>query len=251
MSADCWRLPFIAQTPPKSMSFFSAERSNMQSICLDCNGTILSEPDDCPLQHSKRISEFVLSSDKDVVDPLTVRILFSIEWPGQNLYGGALAFRPDGYLYIGLGDGGWVHGPTGDNGALDEISPLLYIADLIAQDLTQYFGKILRIDVDGNDESLAYQIPEDNPFVGNDAAYLPEIYVWGFRNPFRISFDRNDCLSSPSNAMLPTFPFMGVLQQKLSLNPPTRSTVQATMGGSLKRERVAFSKANSLFHPTQ
>ena len=83
--------------------------------------------------------------------------------------------------------------------------PQLYSADLVAQNLTQYFGKILRIDVDSSQENTMYGIPDDNPFVGNDMAYPPEIYAWGFRNPFRISFDRND-YSSRNNGTFPYFP---------------------------------------------
>ena len=173
----------------KVYALYTAERSNPENICLDRNGTI---PDECPLQHSKRVSEFTLFSDTYSVDPLSERIVFSIEWPGRKHNGGGLTFGPDGYLYIGLGDGGWIHGPTGDDSALDGISPLLYNADLVAQNLTQYYGKILRIDVDSRGENEIYGIPQDNPFVGNDIDYQQEIYAWGFRNPFRISFDRND-----------------------------------------------------------
>jgi len=196
----------------KVYTLYTAERSETDNICLDRSGAVPSEADGCPLQHSKHISEFTLASDT-LVDASSERILFSIEWPGRKHNGGGLAFGPDGYLYIGLGDGGWVHGPTGDDNALDGISPDLYDADLIAQNLTEYFGKILRIDVDndGGDGS-AYGIPEDNPFVGNDNAYPVEIYAWGFRNPFRISFDHNDfsvtsTRGDASNGTSSHFPF--------------------------------------------
>ena len=80
----------------------------------------------------------------------------------------------------------------------------IYDADLIAQNLTQYFGKILRINVDDGGDNDLYGIPPDNPFAGNDATpYPPEIFAWGFRNPFRISFDRNDY--NPSNNTNTTF----------------------------------------------
>jgi len=191
-------------TTNKVYTFYSAERTSTANICLDRNGTVPSEPDGCPLQHSKRISEFALASD-DLVDPSSERILFSMEWPGRKHNGGGLAFGPDGYLYIGLGDGGWVHGPSGGDNALYEISPQLYDADLIAQDMTRAFGKILRIDVDGGGEGASYGIPAENPFVGNGKGYPEEIYAWGFRNPFRISFDRQDYIDGSSSSPYPFF----------------------------------------------
>ena len=88
-------------------------------------------------------------------------------------------------LYIGLGDAGFVHGPSGADDPFN-VDPDLLFGDLVAQDLTSLYGKILRIDVDRGDP---YGIPRDNPFVGADG--IPdEIFAWGFRNPFRISFDR-------------------------------------------------------------
>jgi glucose/arabinose dehydrogenase len=181
---------------------YSGERSTTGNICLDQNGTVPTSVDDgCPHQHTKRVSEFTLantnSDDSDtsfMVNATSERVLFSMEWPGRKHNGGGLAFGPDGYLYFGLGDGGWVHGPTGADSALIGISPKLYFGDLIAQNLTEYFGKILRIDVDGGDDGgdLPYGIPTDNPFVDGDTGYPKEIFAWGFRNPYRISFDRND-----------------------------------------------------------
>jgi glucose/arabinose dehydrogenase len=113
-----------------------------------------------------RISRF--HAPNGVADPGSEEVLLSFEQPGNNHNGGQLTFGPDGYLYISLGDGG---GPQNrDN----------------SQDLTDFFGDILRIDV--NTES-GYAIPEDNPFVG-DPAGLDEIYSFGFRNPWRMSFDR-------------------------------------------------------------
>ena len=97
-----------------------------------------------------------------------IRIL-QIEQPFQNHNGGDLKFGPDGYLYISSGDGG----SGGDPGNR-------------AQDSTVLLGKILRINVDGND---AYTIPEDNPFIGDESA-MDEIWALGLRNPWRISFDR-------------------------------------------------------------
>jgi hypothetical protein len=87
-------------------------------------------------------------------------------------------------LYIGLGDGGFIHGPDG-GGSVFDVPPALRFGDLLAQDLTSLYGKILRIDVDSGDP---YGIPPDNPFAGDDGV-PDEIFAWGFRNPFRISFD--------------------------------------------------------------
>ena len=125
------------------------------------------------------------ATDPNRVDPSTERVVFKIQWPGRENNRGGLAFGPDGMLYIGLGDGGFVHGPSGADDPFN-VDPELLFGDLVAQDLTSLYGKILRIDVDRGDP---YGIPPDNPFVGRDG-FPPEIYAWGFRNPFRISFDR-------------------------------------------------------------
>ena len=83
-----------------------------------------------------------------------------------------IAFGPDGYLYIGMGDGGSANDP-GNNG----------------QDRTTLLGDLLRIDVNDTTAVRHYRIPPDNPFVGNTQNYREEIWAWGFRNPWRFSFD--------------------------------------------------------------
>ncbi|HSM57093.1 MAG TPA: PQQ-dependent sugar dehydrogenase, partial [Candidatus Sulfomarinibacteraceae bacterium] len=132
--------------------------------------------------HTSRISEFHVSADPDHADPASERILLQVDQPQGNHNAGALAFGPaDGYLYIALGDGG---------GAND--NQLGHVEDWYAfngggngQDVEQnLLGSILRIDVDDGDP---YGIPGDNPFVGRDG--LDEIYAYGLRNPYRISFD--------------------------------------------------------------
>lgn len=106
------------------------------------------------------------------------RELIRADWPQFNHDGGELQFGPDGFLYISMGDGG---------GADDDG---IGHGDGNAQNLANHLGKILRIDVHARDSSNGpYGIPDDNPFVGISGA-LEEIYAYGFRNPFRFSFDR-------------------------------------------------------------
>jgi len=116
-----------------------------------------------------RISRFSVSGNPDVADAGSEDILLEIPQPYDNHNAGDLAFGPDGYLYIPLGDGG-SGGDPDDNG----------------QDRLELLGSILRIDVNG---TSGYTIPSDNPFV-NDANFRDEIWSWGWRNPWRFSFDR-------------------------------------------------------------
>jgi glucose/arabinose dehydrogenase len=164
---------------------YSAVRES-PNICVGEDGRVPAAPDGCPLQYTRRVSEFTVPrADPNRADPATERVVFKIQWPGRKHNGGGLAFGPDGMLYIGLGDGGFIHGPSGADDPFN-VDPDLLFGDLIAQDLTALYGKILRIDVDGG---RPYGIPLDNPFAGPDG--IPdEIFAWGFRNPFRIAFDR-------------------------------------------------------------
>ena len=119
-----------------------------------------------------RISRFSVSLDNpNFADPATEVNLMDFQQPDFNHNGGQIAFGPDGYLYIALGDG------------RDPGDPMN-----AGQDLRSIFGKVLRIDVDNRDEELNYSIPETNPFA-NNSEYRGEIYAWGFRNPWRMSFD--------------------------------------------------------------
>lgn len=111
----------------------------------------------------------VLANDPNQVDPSSATVLMVIDQPGSNHNGGQLQFGPDGFLYIGMGDGGGAGDPANN-----------------AQNPQLLLGKMLRIDVDG---ALPYEIPADNPFVG-DATTLDEIWAIGVRNPWRFSFDR-------------------------------------------------------------
>lgn len=137
------------------------------------------------------IVEYAVSADNpDQADPDSARSILQIDQPWANHNGGELAFGPDGYLYIGSGDGGW------------EGDPLE-----AGQDLSTLLGKLLRIDVN-NDDNRPYAIPEDNPFAESQAPQLvqlfgipeivfaqihtqarPEIWAYGLRNPWKFQFD--------------------------------------------------------------
>lgn len=107
----------------------------------------------------------------DVADPESEVIIMEIEQPYSNHNGGQLAFGPDGYLYIALGDGGSAGDPEGNG-----------------QNLGTLLGSILRIDVSGLSGPGDYEIPADNPFVDTEGARA-EIWAFGLRNPWRFSFD--------------------------------------------------------------
>lgn len=118
------------------------------------------------------ISRFTVSQgNPNAVDMNSELVLLQIPQPQTNHNGGQLAFGPDGYLYISSGDGGGGGDP--DNNA---------------QTRSNLLGNILRIDVDNTSGALNYGIPRDNPFVGENNI-REEIFAYGLRNPWRISFD--------------------------------------------------------------
>ena len=120
-----------------------------------------------------RVAEYRVKDDRpNEADPGSTRHVIGYDQPFSNHNGGHLAFGPDGYLYIGSGDGGSGGDPKGHG-----------------QRLNTLLGKILRIDVDGRDAGLPYAIPPDNPFVSRAGA-RGEIFAYGLRNPWRFSFDR-------------------------------------------------------------
>jgi len=141
-----------------------------------------------PVNCRSTVAEYRVSpGNPNVADPASRRILLSFDKPQFNHNGGELAFGPDGYLYLGTGDGGGSNdndpGHTGGGTA----KPSGGLGN--AQDRSRFMGKILRIDVNGNNSSNGqYGIPADNPFVGQPGS-LPEIYAYGMRNPWRFSFD--------------------------------------------------------------
>ncbi|MEQ8857426.1 MAG: PQQ-dependent sugar dehydrogenase [Pseudomonadales bacterium] len=118
------------------------------------------------------IARFTWDAGSDLVNPASRRILLQLEQPFSNHNGGMLAFGPDDYLYIAFGDGGSGNDPGNR-----------------AQDTGNWFGSLLRIDVHPQNPADPYDVPADNPYVG-DAGALDEIWAHGLRNPFRFSFDR-------------------------------------------------------------
>ena len=118
------------------------------------------------------IAEYLVSATDPDVAERAEKVLLVIPQPFANHNGGMVEFGPDGFLYVGLGDGGSANDPGNR-----------------AQDPSQLLGKMLRIDVDGPAAGLPYSSPPDNPFAGPTPG-RDEIFAVGLRNPFRFSFDR-------------------------------------------------------------
>ena len=125
-------------------------------------------------QGHTRISSFTVDpATPDRADASSERLLLMVQQPFANHNGGAVAFGPDGFLVVALGDGGGGGDPQGNG-----------------QDLGALLGKILRIDVDASAGDRAYAIPADNPYADGADNRQPEIWLSGLRNPWRLSFDR-------------------------------------------------------------
>jgi glucose/arabinose dehydrogenase len=130
-------------------------------------------PQKAKKKHTNVLSRFRVRRDNpNQADPASEEVLLRIEHPFFNHDGGTVAFGPDGYLYLAVGDGGLAADPF-RNG----------------QNLETLLGKILRIDVDHKAAGKAYAIPKDNPFAGRSDS-RPEIWCYGLRNVWRFSFDR-------------------------------------------------------------
>ncbi|HIG73556.1 MAG TPA: T9SS type A sorting domain-containing protein [Bacteroidetes bacterium] len=118
------------------------------------------------------VSEFARSTaDPLAADPASEQVVLEVDQPFSNHNAGKIAFGPDGYLYVGLGDGGGANDPL-----------------RTGQDRSDLLGSLLRLDVDDVPKGETYGIPADNPFVG-EADVREEIYAYGLRNPWKFSFD--------------------------------------------------------------
>jgi len=121
------------------------------------------------LRGDTKVERYHVSANANVADTANAQLVLAVAQPYANHNGGLLLFGPDGYLYVGLGDGGSGGDPQGNG-----------------QNPAALLGKILRLDVNG---AAPYTIPPSNPFVGQ-AGKRPEIWITGVRNPWRFSFDR-------------------------------------------------------------
>jgi putative heme-binding domain-containing protein len=118
------------------------------------------------------VSRFLVNaSDPPTIDVASEELLLTWKSSGHN--GGCLKFGPDGYLYISTGDAAEPSPPDPDH---------------VGQDLTNLLSSVLRIDVDRKGETKPYGVPADNPFIDTDGA-RPEIFAYGFRNPWKMNFD--------------------------------------------------------------
>jgi glucose/arabinose dehydrogenase len=162
----------LRKTPFLDMRGRVASRSEQGLLGMDFHPRFPEVPD-VFVHYSRedgdtRVSRFTVDTEDWIAVESSERILLEVEQPYANHDGGQLEFGRDGYLYLGLGDGGAANDPLN-----------------AGQDLGALLGKILRIDIDGE---APYAIPKDNPFVGREDA-RPEIWAWGLRNPWRFSFD--------------------------------------------------------------
>ena len=114
----------------------------------------------------------VTDDDLDLADAGSESIIIEVSQPYPNHNGGQILFGPDGFLYIGLGDGGSAGDPKGNG-----------------QNVGTLLGSVLRIDVSAGGDEIGYTVPADNPFIGVPGA-RPEIWAYGLRNPWRFAFDR-------------------------------------------------------------
>ncbi|MCA9258345.1 MAG: PQQ-dependent sugar dehydrogenase [Planctomycetales bacterium] len=145
-------------------------------------------PAGAPQNYKMVIDEWKVSAaDRNVIDPTSKREIISFGQDARNHNGGTIAFGPDGYLYLALGDGG----------NRNDVGPSHIEPGGNAQNLSTPLGKVIRVDpldpslTSGSGDAVSpngqYRIPADNPFQG--AGQVPEIYAYGFRNPYRFSFD--------------------------------------------------------------
>ena len=174
---------------PTSPGYRTLYTYTSQPIPAGTNPTYVA-PNAAPQNYQNVISEWKVSAtNPNVIDPSTRRDLISFGKNAGNHNGGTIAFGPDGYLYLG----------TGDGGNANDVGPSHVEPGGNAQNTSVALGKMLRIDplnptltptsANATSANGQYRIPSDNPFVGQ-AGKVPEIYAYGFRNPYRYSFDR-------------------------------------------------------------
>ena len=171
-----WRVSLQSETPRMAGSFGDVTDRLVDDLEVEMGLLGLAFPPDFP-QDSRVFLHYTADDPRrsviswfpvanGVMEMAEEHIILEVAQPGAIHNGGQLAFGPDGLLYVALGDGGFGLGAG-------------------AQDLSNLLGSILRLDVSGDD----YEVPPDNPFVDTPDA-RPEIYAYGFRNPWRFSFDR-------------------------------------------------------------
>jgi len=138
--------------------------------------------------HTAVLAEYRATADLGSTVDGSGRTVLAVPEPGKWHNAGGLAFGPDGYLYVPLGDGGSDVNDTGLGHAEDWYDA---VPGGNGQDVTEnLLGSILRIDVDDSGDERGYAVPEDNPLVGAEGR--DELYAWGFRNPWRIGFHDGD-----------------------------------------------------------
>jgi uncharacterized repeat protein (TIGR03806 family) len=180
--------PAVAERHGKIYSFANDVKTEKADLLLDVKTTIyaiafhpqflkngfvyvttITDPDkDSPT--GTKVKRFTAKGNPPVADPSSGKVVF--EWPSGGHNAGCLKFGPDGYLYIGTGDG---------SGIADQLQT--------GQDVSDVLSSILRIAVDPPEAGKAYGIPNDNPFVAMRGA-RPEIWAYGLRQPWKFSFDR-------------------------------------------------------------
>lgn len=153
------------------LAFHPGFETNRQ--CFICYTLRSNKPGEPNLKDGTRVSRFTVTrSDPPRIDPASEEIVLTFLQGGHN--GGDIHFGPDGMLYISTGDAASPNPPDPFN---------------TGQDISDLLSSILRIDVDRRDEGQEYAVPKDNPFIGLAGA-RPEVWAYGFRNPWRMSFDR-------------------------------------------------------------
>lgn len=152
-----------------------------RKLYLRYSGALPDTMSDDEFSHIAVLSEFEMTPDMTGIVPESERRILEVPEPGPVHNAGALAFGPDGYLYVALGDGRRTD--LGESGW-----SWWYEQGQTAQNLTDnLLGGVLRIDVDNPSGDKEYSVPEDNPLVGKEGR--DEYYAWGLRNPYRMSFD--------------------------------------------------------------